>query len=255
MVSALLADCGLARGLLSAVAFGQGPGAFTGIRVACGVAQGMGLALQLPLIPIGALTAIASQAAARHPQHLILAALDARMDEVYFAAFVDDAEQGLIVRQPPVLLSAALLPAFISERQALWLGGTSSGKGVCFVGEGWRLTGAQAGLPTDWLADDLQARPTATSVASLAFVGRGMDAGRKEAQVFGGHGESGDQSEMRGARTGFNCVPKMGREMYTKGGSQNPARAGKMQTFEDYLEQSSSSCVLPSPRHERTPHR
>ena len=169
MVSALLAECGLARGLLSAVAFGQGPGAFTGIRVACGVAQGMGLALQLPLIPIGALTAIASQAAARHPQHLILAALDARMDEVYFAAYAGDAEQGLVVRQPPVLLPAALVPAFIAERQALWQAGTAADMGVCFVGEGWRLTGAQAGLPTDWLADDLEARPTATSVATLAL--------------------------------------------------------------------------------------
>ena len=47
MVSALLAECNVERGALSAVAFGQGPGAFTGIRVACGVAQGMGLAQQL----------------------------------------------------------------------------------------------------------------------------------------------------------------------------------------------------------------
>ena len=54
MVSALLSECGVERSALSAVAFGQGPGAFTGIRVACGVAQGMGLALTIPLIPIGA---------------------------------------------------------------------------------------------------------------------------------------------------------------------------------------------------------
>ena len=70
-------------------------------------------------------------------------------------------------------------------------------------------------------------------MASLVFVERWMGAGGKEAQVSGGHGESGDQSEMRAARTGLNCVPKMGREMYTKGGSQNPARAREMQTFED----------------------
>ena len=169
MVSALLAECGLEREALSAVAFGQGPGAFTGIRVACGVAQGMGLALKLPLIPIGALAAIALQAAARHPQHLILAALDARMDEVYFAAYVDDADEGLVVRQPPVLLSAALLPAFIAQRLALWQSGAAADRAVCFVGEGWRLTGAQAGLPTNWRVDDLEARPTATSVASLAL--------------------------------------------------------------------------------------
>ena len=92
-------------------------------------------------------------------------------------------------------------------------------------------------------------------MASLVFVERCMGARGKEAEVFGGHGESGDQSEMRGARARLNCVPKMGREMYTKGGSQNQARAREMQTFEDYLEQSSRSGVLPSLGHERTPHR
>ena len=169
MVSALLAECGIERGALSAVAFGQGPGAFTGIRVACGVAQGMGLALQIPLIPIGALPTVAAQAAGRLPQHLILAALDARMDEAYFAAYVDDVVHGLVVLQPPALLPAGQLPAFIVQRLPLWRSRSPEALGVCYVGEGWRLAGATASLPLGCVADDLEARPTAQSVVTLAL--------------------------------------------------------------------------------------
>lgn len=172
MVSALLAECNVERGALSAVAFGQGPGAFTGIRVACGVAQGMGLALQIPLIPIGALPAVAVQAAGRLPQHLILAALDARMDEAYFAAYVDDAVQGLVVLQPPVLLPAGQLSAFVAQRLPLWRSRSPDVLGVCYVGEGWGLAGATiTSLPLACHADDLQARPNARAVASLALRG------------------------------------------------------------------------------------
>ena len=79
LIEALLQECAVSRQALSAIAFGQGPGAFTGIRVACGVAQGLGLALGLPVLPIGALTAVAASASARHPGQLVLSALDARM--------------------------------------------------------------------------------------------------------------------------------------------------------------------------------
>jgi tRNA threonylcarbamoyladenosine biosynthesis protein TsaB len=97
LIEALLEECAVSRHALSAVAFGQGPGAFTGIRVACGVAQGLGLALGIPVISVGALLAVAATASVRHPGHLILAALDARMEEIYFAAYVDTPSQGLLV--------------------------------------------------------------------------------------------------------------------------------------------------------------
>jgi len=169
MVSALLTECGVERASLSAVAFGQGPGAFTGIRVACGVAQGMGLALHIPLIPVGALPTVAVQAAGRLPQHLILAALDARMDEAYFAAYADDAVHGLVVLQPPVLLPAPQLSAFVTQRLPLWRTRSPDAPGVCYLGEGWRLAGATIGLPVECLTDDLGARPTAQAVAALAL--------------------------------------------------------------------------------------
>ena len=169
MVSALLADQGVERKALSAVAFGQGPGAFTGIRVACGVAQGIGLALQIPLLPVGALEAVAEQASTRCARHLILAALDARMDEIYFAAYVNDVESGLVLLQPPVLLPACDLLLFIRQRLTLWQGQGRGAHRICYVGEGWRLPTAVLGVPPEWLADDLGARPTSEAVARLAL--------------------------------------------------------------------------------------
>jgi tRNA threonylcarbamoyladenosine biosynthesis protein TsaB len=165
----LLAEAGFTKADLSAVAFGQGPGAFTGIRVACGVAQGIGMALGIPLIAVGALHAVAAKAAAFHTGRLIIAALDARMDEVYLAAWLSDAEAGLIAVQPPVLLSAADVPTFVLQREKLWLRGACPTEAPCLTGEGWRLPQAMAGVPGDWLPDDLAARPQAYWVAQLAW--------------------------------------------------------------------------------------
>ena len=173
LIEALLQECAVSRQALSAIAFGQGPGAFTGIRVACGVAQGLGLALGLPVLPIGALTAVAASASARHPGQLVLAALDARMDEIYFAAYSDTPANGLNVLQPPVLMAARDAPLFIMQRHALWLQrSTVAGAeppGMCLVGEGWSVSGTREGLPTQWAEDDLSARPQAQAIATLAL--------------------------------------------------------------------------------------
>jgi tRNA threonylcarbamoyladenosine biosynthesis protein TsaB len=60
-VISLLHDCGVPLAGLDAIAFGAGPGAFTGLRLACGVAQGLAIGLGKPLIPVGTLEALASQ--------------------------------------------------------------------------------------------------------------------------------------------------------------------------------------------------
>lgn len=85
LVNALLTERGLALADLDAIAFGSGPGSFTGLRVACGVAQGLAVGLDLPLIGIPTLQAMAARCGGRH----VLVALDARMGEVYHACFVD----------------------------------------------------------------------------------------------------------------------------------------------------------------------
>ena len=82
---ALLAEAGIARSQLDAIALGRGPGAFTGVRLAIAIAQGVALALDRPLLPVSTLQALALRAPAE-AQH-ILAAIDARMGEVYVARY------------------------------------------------------------------------------------------------------------------------------------------------------------------------
>ncbi len=82
-----LADC-------DAIAFGSGPGSFTGLRTATGVAQGLAFGLNLPVVPIGTLLVCAESARLRDPSTTrVLAALDARMDEIYWADYAWDHAQ------------------------------------------------------------------------------------------------------------------------------------------------------------------
>jgi tRNA threonylcarbamoyladenosine biosynthesis protein TsaB len=78
---------------LDAIAFGVGPGAFTGLRVACGAAQGLAVAADLPLIPVTSLEAMAAQSSAER----VLALLDARMGEVY-SGFYERMGDGYVLR-------------------------------------------------------------------------------------------------------------------------------------------------------------
>lgn len=94
MVQEVLTEAGLTLSQLDAIAFGRGPGAFTGVRIAIGVAQGLAYGSGLPLVPISNLAAVAQRAggSATH----ILVCMDARMGEVYWAVFGTD-EQGLVI--------------------------------------------------------------------------------------------------------------------------------------------------------------
>jgi tRNA threonylcarbamoyladenosine biosynthesis protein TsaB len=82
MLDRLAAGAGVALGALEAVAFGAGPGSFTGLRIACGVAQGIALARGIPVIGISTLEAVAEESGAAR----VVACLDARMREVYYSA-------------------------------------------------------------------------------------------------------------------------------------------------------------------------
>ncbi|HEX6733590.1 MAG TPA: tRNA (adenosine(37)-N6)-threonylcarbamoyltransferase complex dimerization subunit type 1 TsaB [Azonexus sp.] len=83
LVRELLAEAGTTVAALDAIAFGAGPGAFTGLRVACGAAQGLAVAAGQPLLPVTSLEALAVQAGDGE----VLALLDARMGEIYAAAY------------------------------------------------------------------------------------------------------------------------------------------------------------------------
>ena len=89
-VDALLSDAGVAKTQLDAVAFGRGPGAFTGVRLAVAVAQGFAYALDIPALPVSTLAATAFDAFTIAPElqaRPLLVALDARMGEVYAGRF------------------------------------------------------------------------------------------------------------------------------------------------------------------------
>jgi tRNA threonylcarbamoyladenosine biosynthesis protein TsaB len=90
MIRGLLDDHGVTLAQLDGVAFGAGPGAFTGLRIACGVAQGLALGAGFPVIGVSTLEALAETARQRHAADRVIAALDARAQEVYVAAYRHD---------------------------------------------------------------------------------------------------------------------------------------------------------------------
>lgn len=90
-IQTLLADAGMELKDLQGIAFGAGPGSFTGVRIATGVAQGLGLGVNLPVVGVCTLMALAEMALAEvSGASKVIASLDARMGEVYFAAYVKE---------------------------------------------------------------------------------------------------------------------------------------------------------------------
>jgi len=87
MLDELLAEAGVALTQLDAIAFCRGPGAFTGVRIACGVAQGAAFGADLPVVPLSTLQVLAQGAWREHGADAVLSAVDARMNEVYWGAY------------------------------------------------------------------------------------------------------------------------------------------------------------------------
>jgi tRNA threonylcarbamoyladenosine biosynthesis protein TsaB len=90
---------------MDAFAFGQGPGSFTGIRIACGIVQGLAFGAGRPVVPVPSLLALAEQS----NESRVIAALDARMNEAYLAAYArngDDWDEVIA----PRLVDATMLP-------------------------------------------------------------------------------------------------------------------------------------------------
>ncbi len=90
-IHALLAQAGLGLADLDAIVFGRGPGSFTGLRTACSVAQGLAFGSGVPVLAVDTLLAVAEDAYHREGAQQVVALLDARMDEVYFAAYEREA--------------------------------------------------------------------------------------------------------------------------------------------------------------------
>jgi len=115
---ALLERLGWTFADLDAIAFGRGPGGFTGLRTACAVAQGLAFGQDLPVVPVDSLAIVAEDAAHRIVDERLLAGdapasvwvlMDARMDEIYAGCYANDGDAGWRAVSPPALTSPALL--------------------------------------------------------------------------------------------------------------------------------------------------
>lgn len=87
MIDSLMAEAGLEPCDLEGLAFGRGPGSFTGIRIAAGVIQGIALGLDLPVVPVSTLAAMAQDHFVRSNEDMVFAGMDARMDEVFWGVY------------------------------------------------------------------------------------------------------------------------------------------------------------------------
>ncbi|HEY0491049.1 MAG TPA: tRNA (adenosine(37)-N6)-threonylcarbamoyltransferase complex dimerization subunit type 1 TsaB [Telluria sp.] len=112
MVQELLAEAGITLQQCDAIAFGAGPGSFTGVRTACGIAQGLAFGAKLPVVPLVTLEALALACHLQSGAADILAVLDARMGEVYWAQYHYDG--GLrVVAEPALCAPGDVAPAAV----------------------------------------------------------------------------------------------------------------------------------------------
>jgi tRNA threonylcarbamoyladenosine biosynthesis protein TsaB len=156
MLEGLLARFRLAPVELDAVAFGAGPGSFTGLRIACGLAQGLAFARGIPVLGVSTLEALAEESGARR----VVACIDARMSEVYYAA-LEKQDRGW----KEVVPAQCVAPAAIELPAGDW---TGAGNAFALYGN----MGLSKVLP--------DVHPTAFAVARLAAprlaAGEGVDA-------------------------------------------------------------------------------
>ena len=169
MIKQLLADSGVALNALDAIAFGRGPGAFTGVRIAIGVVQGLAFALERPVLPVSNLAALAQGALRERGVQQVAAAIDARMDEVYWGCYhAREGEMRLLDREAVLAPQRVQLPEGVSGD---WFG----------AGTGW---GYAERLAVAVSASDATSLPNALDVLSLATFawGRGEAIAAEQAQ-------------------------------------------------------------------------
>jgi tRNA threonylcarbamoyladenosine biosynthesis protein TsaB len=169
LIEVVLGRVGLARSQLDAIAFGQGPGAFTGLRTSCAVAQGLGLGLDRPLLPINSLLIVAEDAWAQNGQadgdYAVI--MDARMGEAYAARWRRVGADWLPYEPGALWALPALLQAW--QGQAL---GSLAGSGVAAFPEL-----AAALQPARYVAQEHNRAGALLRLAAAAFArGEALDA-------------------------------------------------------------------------------
>ncbi|WP_020183752.1 tRNA (adenosine(37)-N6)-threonylcarbamoyltransferase complex dimerization subunit type 1 TsaB [Methylotenera sp. 1P/1] len=151
-IHALLQSANIELTALDGVAFGAGPGAFTGVRVACGVAQGLAFGANLPVVGVHTLMAVAQASG----QDKVIVCQDARMGEVYFAAYEKVTDVWTAI-SPAIVCKPELVPALTGSD---WVG----------AGSGWGVYAPQlTAIYADQLRKILPAvTPNAQAILALA---------------------------------------------------------------------------------------
>ncbi len=126
MCDALIREAGIQVSQLDAVAFGRGPGSFTGVRIAAGVAQGIAFAWDLPVVPVSTLAVMAQEVIQESRRARILSAIDARMQEVYWGVYQSDTNGLAVCVGEEQVVKPQSIPQ-LSESN--WYG----------VGSGWKV--------------------------------------------------------------------------------------------------------------------
>ncbi len=153
MIKTIMAEAGIGLSALDAIAFGRGPGAFTGVRIAIGVVQGLAYGLERPVLPVSNLAVLAQRALREHGVHQVAAAIDARMDEVYWGCYREAAGEMCLLGAEAVLPPEHVaLPFDVSGE---WFG----------AGTGW---GYAERLPVNVTGHDASMLPHAQDLLTLA---------------------------------------------------------------------------------------
>ena len=152
MLMALLAECGVTLKAIDGFAYGAGPGSFTGLRIACGVVQGLAMGVNRPVAGVGALLALAEASG----KSKVVCCVDARMKEVYHAAYEKCGADWRVVHEPGVYVPGDV-PALAGEG---WHG---RGNAFSVYGEALR-----ARYSSSVSSVDAAAYPHAREIATLA---------------------------------------------------------------------------------------
>ncbi|MDQ7075422.1 MAG: tRNA (adenosine(37)-N6)-threonylcarbamoyltransferase complex dimerization subunit type 1 TsaB [Gammaproteobacteria bacterium] len=169
MLDQLLAEAGVTLKQLDGLAFARGPGAFTGVRIATSVVQGIAYGVDLPVVAVSTLATLAQRAYRESGAKQVLSAIDARMQEVYWGAYVLD--EFAVMRS--VATEVVMKPeALQMPKEGLW----------CGAGTGWGTYEAVLSAPLEGCLDRVLGAllPHAQDLAALAVVdlraGKGVSA-------------------------------------------------------------------------------